>query len=215
MTDKPLIQAIFVDYSESLAIVASYIASVREKVAGCIQNSAFPPDILDAVCVCKFVGTSVGVDAVSVMRKMMGSRALMEDSRLGASSFVCNATCAAEGDNTVMELKVVRDVVMGGFKTLFPVGLILRSLCRGTTRRVLLHYVCLVAEAMWLGKKAMDEGQLLRDLAWARAHLLILDHWFGEGIKAKTASGSRSSDAHRLAESYNSVLVRFPTPPQF
>jgi hypothetical protein len=214
MTDKPLIQAIFVDYSESLAVVASYIASVREKVAGCIQKSAFPPHILEAVCICKFVGTSVGVDAVSVMRKTMGSRALMEESRLGASSFVCNATCAAEGDNTVMELKVVRDVVMGGIKTLFPLGLILRSICKSATRKILFKYVCLVAEAMWLGKKAMDEGQLLRDLAWARAHLLILDHWYGDGIKATTESGNSSKDGYRLAESYEKVLVRFPTPPQ-
>lgn len=211
MSDKPLIRAIFVDYSESLAIIASYIANVREKVAGCIQASAFPPQILEAVCICKFVGTSVGVDATSIMRKTMGSRALLEESRLGASSFVCNATCAAEGDNTVMELKVVRDLVMGGFKTLFPIGLLFRALLRSITRRVLFKYLCLVAEAMWLGKKALNEGQLLRDLAWARAHLLILDHWFSQGVK----SYGSTNDAIRLADSYGHVLVRFPTPPQF
>ena len=60
---------------------------------------------------CKFVGTGFAVDAVSAMRKLMGSRAMQADAWLGEGSFVCNATCAAEGDNTIMELKVVQDMV--------------------------------------------------------------------------------------------------------
>ena len=55
---------------------------------------------------CKFLGTGFGVDCISAMRKLMGSRALQDDSWLGKSSFVANATCAAEGDNTIMELKI-------------------------------------------------------------------------------------------------------------
>ena len=47
-----------------------------------------------------------GVDAISACRKLLGSRAMLADAWLGDGSFVANATCAAEGDNTVMELKV-------------------------------------------------------------------------------------------------------------
>ena len=47
-----------------------------------------------------------GVDAISACRKLLGSRAILADAWLGEGSFVANATCAAEGDNTVMELKV-------------------------------------------------------------------------------------------------------------
>lgn len=61
---------------------------------------------MERTCVCKFVGTAFGVDSVSVLRKVMGSHAVLAKSGLGANTFVCNATCAAEGDNTVMELKV-------------------------------------------------------------------------------------------------------------
>ena len=211
MIDKSLIQSTFVNYSETLSVIATYIARVREKVAGCIVESAFPKHILEAVCICKFVGTSVGVDAVSVMRKTLGSRALLEESKLGASSFVCNATCAAEGDNTIMELKVVRDVVLGGWKSLFPIALLIRCLQRGSTRRVVWIYLCLVLQALWLGKLAMEDGQLLRDIAWARAHLLILDDWYVHGVK--TYGGG--TDAHRMGDSYAHVLARFPTPPQF
>ena len=59
---------------------------------------------IQATCICKFVGTSLGVDAVSMLRKMMGSHALFAKSGLGAPAFVCNATCSAEGDNTIMEV---------------------------------------------------------------------------------------------------------------
>eukprot|EP00122_Pirum_gemmata_P019512 Pgem_evm1s18266 len=50
----------------------------------------------------------------------MGSQALFEDFWLGKSSFVANATCAAEGDNTIMELKVVQDMIRKRTK-LFPI----------------------------------------------------------------------------------------------
>ena len=40
--------------------------------------------------------------------QMMGARALQRESGLGAESFLPNATSAAEGDNTIMELKVPR-----------------------------------------------------------------------------------------------------------
>lgn len=52
-------------------MIASYIANTRETTAHAINNSLFPAALLESVCVCKFVGTSFGVDVVSVLRKMM------------------------------------------------------------------------------------------------------------------------------------------------
>lgn len=52
-------------------VIAAYIANVRERTALAISNSVFPSSLIESVCVCKFVGTSFGVDTVSVMRKMM------------------------------------------------------------------------------------------------------------------------------------------------
>jgi hypothetical protein len=144
-------------------VIASFIALTRERVGECIRSSSFPPDVLEAVCVCKFVGTSFSVDVVSGLRKSLGSHALLEDSRLGARSFVCNATCAAEGDNTIMEQKIVRDLVKDSLFGLIPRSdLLWRCLGRPVTRRVLLHYLQLVCRLIWAGKAVIYEGQLIR-----------------------------------------------------
>jgi hypothetical protein len=150
--------------SSSLTIVAHFIAHTRERVGECIRQSLFPADVIEAVCICKFVGTSFGVDSISAIRKTLGSRALLEESRLGPSSFVANATCAAEGDNTIMELKIVGDLFKSGLKALFPKELFIRSLKHSSTRILAIRYFLLVCWAMILGKSALNEGQLLRSV---------------------------------------------------
>jgi len=210
MIDKSLVFNMFVDYSESLAIVAHFIASTREKVGECIRLSAFPTNVVEAVCICKFVGTSFGVDSVSVLRKIMGSRALLKESRLGPSSFVCNATCAAEGDNTIMELKIVGDIFKGGFQTMFPKELLVNSFKRHQTRGLVFRYIGFILWAMLLGKSALNDGQLLRDIAWCRANMLILDTWFSSA--PKFTLNEKVEDVSRMVESYERVLMRFPIP---
>jgi acyl-CoA oxidase len=106
MASMPLISGGFRDYSRSLAIVAAFIRHTRARVAEAIRTDVFSPDLIEATCMCKFIGTGFGVDAISACRKLLGSRAIQADAWLGEGSFVANATCAAEGDNTVMELKV-------------------------------------------------------------------------------------------------------------
>ena len=211
MSEKPLIRNFFTNYGNSLAVVASFIANTRVNVGDCIRKSEFPKSIIEAVCICKFVGTSFGVDAVSATRKMMNARGVQQESGLGAGSFVCNCTCAAEGDNTIMELKVVGDLVKGGLKTMFPIPLLLRSLFVNgpASRRVFFHYVCNTVLAMWLQEKAMDEGQLLRDIAWCRAHLLIIDSFCRYGAEKHGKENLQS-----IISSYEEIMVRFPTPVQ-
>lgn len=211
MSDKPLIRDYFTHYSESLAVIADFIATTRVSVGDCIRNSNFPKSVIEAVCICKFVGTSFGVDAVSATRKVMNARGVQQDSGLGAGSFVCNCTCAAEGDNTIMELKVVGDLVKGGFLGMFPVSLMMRSiLLNGSAaRRVAFHYVLGIAHAMWLQQKAMDEGQLLKDIAWCRAHLLIIDSFRRHGGKKHG-----QENVNDMIDSYERVLIHFPTPVQ-
>lgn len=138
---------------------------------------------------------------------------MFENSKLGAASFVCNATCAAEGDNTIMELKVVGDLIKGGLPVIFPGALVLFSLFHSaTTRYVLWIYIKSIALAFYLGKKALEEGQLLRDIAWARAHLLLLKD-FRRGQAGKVKFSDTEMDA--IEQSYAEVLVKFPVPPQF
>ena len=154
---------------------------------------------------CKFVGTGFGTDCVSAVRKVMGARALQHDARLGAESFLPNATSAAEGDNTIMELKVVQDVVRG--RTLkLPLALMWRTCGTRAGRRAAAAYAAGLARATLLQRRALKDGLLLRDIAWSRAHLRVIDAWL-----AATAD----SPARRAwLDSYERVLVRFPTPTQ-
>ena len=114
MSQCSLIRKTFRDYSRTTAILQSFIANTRERIADAIRNqSGFTDDLIEATCMCKFLGTGFGVDCVSVIRKTMGARSLQVGSMLGDESFLPNATSAAEGDNTIMELKVVQDIVRG------------------------------------------------------------------------------------------------------
>jgi hypothetical protein len=53
----------------------------------------------------------------------------------------------------------------------------------------------------------MKDGQLLKDLAWARVHLRVIDVWLNH------AAGEGERGAGWL-ESYERVLMRFPAPLQ-
>jgi hypothetical protein len=110
MSELSLIKGYFVNYARTLHVIGHFIKETRSRVATCIKQDKFLPDVIEATCISKFVGTGFAVDVISGLRKLMGSQALFLESRLGNCSFVCNATCAAEGDNTIMELKIVQDI---------------------------------------------------------------------------------------------------------
>ena len=205
ISELPLMQAAFVDYSRTLSIISSFIGQARGKVAKCIQDDKFTYGVVEETCISKFVGTSFAVDAVSVLRKMLGSQALYAESFLGASSFVCNATCAAEGDNTIMELKIVQDMFRGR-TSLFPISLLLSSLGFRQGRRVVFEYLKKIGYAMLIREAALKDGQLLKDIAWCRAHLIIMNTV--RGLKGGAAPPAGWLD------SYESVLIKFPMPVQ-
>ena len=129
-------------------------------------------------------------------------RALLEESRLGDESFLPNATSAAEGDNTIMELKVVQDLVRGRTARL-PWGLILRVIRNTSGRSAVVSYITLFLRATLLGKQALRDGQLLKDIAWARAHMRVIDVWLR----------STKEDPAKISwlESYSRVLLHFPS----
>ena len=159
----------------------------------------------EALCVCKFVGTGFSGDVNNVVRKVMGARGLQEDSHLGTSSFLPLATCAAEGDNTIMELKIVQDIVRGR-TPMVPWGVAARVCGDARGRKALAAYASALGRATLLGKRALGAGQLLRDVAWARAHLRIVDVWLKH---------TRGDPVKRAwLDSYDRVLMRFPTPYQ-
>ena len=72
ISELPLMHAAFRDYSRTLKIVASFIETARGKVARCIRDDQFTHAVVEEACISKFVGTSFAVDAMSVLRKMLG-----------------------------------------------------------------------------------------------------------------------------------------------
>ena len=133
-------------------------------------------DMIEATCMCKFVGTGFGGDVVNAVRKVMGARGCRRTRTSSLASFLPLATCAAEGDNTIMELKIVQDIVRG--RTPFvPVSLAGRVVWDARGRKALAAYCLALARATLLGKRALGAGRLLRDVAWARAHLRVVDVW--------------------------------------
>ena len=111
MAEMPLQRCVYRDYARTLAILQAFTAHTRERVARAVKNQEFTHDLVESVCMCKFLGTSFGIDCISVLRKTLGARALQKDANLGAESLLPNATAAAEGDNTIMEMKIVGDIV--------------------------------------------------------------------------------------------------------
>lgn len=212
MVDMPLVRGAMIDYSRTLAILARFLEATREEVAECIRNDTFNADMIEATCMCKFLGTGFAVDSNSVMRKVLGAQALMDSSWLGDASFLPNATSAAEGDNTVMELKVVQDMVRGRTSTL-PLGLFAKAAfsCGPQGRRAVAVYLIRLLRAQLLGKRALQDGQLLKDLAWARAHLRVLTTW---SKACDSPSDARPAVSSSWLQSYERVLMRFPVPVQ-
>eukprot|EP00937_MAST-01D_sp_MAST-1D-sp2_P007203 g7203.t1 len=206
MAGMPNVQRNFRDYGRSAAVLQAFVAATREDVADAIRSDRFTPDTVEATCMCKFLGTGTGVDVCSAVRKVMGARALQADARLGAQSFLPNATSAAEGDNTIMELKVVQDVVRGRTARL-PWALMWRVAAASRAgRRAAGFYLLRLARATLLRRRAVADGELLRDIAWARAHMRVIDVW----LAATAGSPARRAWLH----SYEKVLMRFPTPTQ-
>ena len=210
MSEMPLIKMTFRDYSRTVAVFQAFIEDTREKVAEAIRTQNFTHELIESTCMCKFLGTGFGIDAVSAIRKTMGARALQEDSRLGPESFLPNATSAAEGDNTIMELKIVQDVVRGRTSKV-PLGLMLRVAAgHSAGRKAARTYVTQFSRAMLLQKNAMKDGNLLRSIAWSRAHMKVIDVW----LKKHAGSDAKSAAQRAWLSSYERVAVRFPVPLQ-
>ena len=206
MSEMTLVRIAFREYARTTNILQHFIAQTRERVATAIREQAgFTDDLVEATCMCKFLGTGFGVDCVSAVRKTLGARSLQLDAGLGCESFLPNATSAAEGDNTIMELKVVQDIVRGRTSKL-PLQLMLDVSGTPQGRAAAATYLLKFTRALLLGKKAIKDGQLLRDIAWSRAHLRVIAAWLhGEG---------RSLRPGVWLESYARVAMRFPVPLQ-
>lgn len=97
----------------------------------------------------------------------------------------------------------------------FPSGLIARSMGRAAGRRVLAVYTTRFAKAILLGTGAMKDGQLLKDIAWARAHLLIMDAFWSSKTGATghgTEGGVSEKAKGDFIASYERLYIKFPTP---
>lgn len=82
---------------------------------------------------------------------------------------------------------------------MLPWALFLRVCRDARGRRAVGVYLSKLARATFLGKKAIGDGQLLKDIAWARAHIRVIDVWMRvPGAKLE------------WLESYERVLMVFP-----
>lgn len=97
-----------------------------------------------------------------------------------------------------MELKVVGDIVRGRTSVL-PVGLFWEVCGTQCGRDAIAAYLKAFGRARWLGKAAMEEGQLLKDIAWARAHMRVIAAWLDGGGPAS------------FLQSYGRIMAQFPT----
>lgn len=104
-----------------------------------------------------------------------------------------------------MELKIVQDMFRGR-TNMFPASLLLSSLSFPQGRRVVYEYVKKIGYAMLLREEALNNGQLLKDIAWCRAHLIIMN-------TVRNLKGDAAPPANWL-DSYESVLIKFPMPVQ-
>jgi hypothetical protein len=88
-----------------------------------------------------------------------------------------------------------------------PLGLFARTCRSAAGRRAARVFLARLARATLMQRDAMKDGQLLKDLAWARVHLRVIDVWLNH------AAGEGERGAGWL-ESYERVLMRFPAPLQ-
>jgi len=182
-------------------VTQEFIAVSRTAAAVCIKAGAFSNAAVELASVCKFVGTGFACDTVAALRKVMGSEALFARSRLGIESDVFLATCFAEGDNAIMEQKVVLDTALGRTARV-PLSAVAAVVWR--LPWTVAQYLRKLSQAMLLGKQAQFEPQLLRDIAWSKANLLVLEQWFRRRGAAP--------ESQAFFESYERVLLRLPVP---
>ena len=108
-----------------------------------------------------------------------------------------------------MELKVVQDVVRGRTAKL-PLALMARIAGTAAGRRATAFYLARFGRALLLRRRALQDGALLRDIAWARLHMRVVDVW----LATKAAAGAAGAARRAWLDSYERVLMRFPTPTQ-
>ena len=109
-----------------------------------------------------------------------------------------------------MHVQIVQDIVRGRTSKI-PLALLTR-LVTGAGRQGRLAvrvYLSRFARAMALGRAAAKDGQLLRELAWARLHLRVLDAWCQNNSEARAEGGAVVAS---WLGSYERVLMCFPVP---
>jgi hypothetical protein len=114
------------------------------------------------------------------------------------------------GDNAIMEQKIVLDTVLGKTPR-FPSELwqvaakhpmLLVQYLKSTVQAAIMAVLAKVS-------KAQPEQQVLRDIAWTKAHVLVLARWY-RALASNPSIGNSSFSA-----SYARVLLRWPVPTLF
>ena len=107
-----------------------------------------------------------------------------------------------------MEKKIVLDTALGRTER-FPIALLKKAFLQSPQQRyIAFQYIKLLSKAILMGKKAQFEDQLLRDIAWTKAHLYVLDCF-----DRRTAS--KYSNKQNFLKSYEAVLLKWPVPTVF
>ena len=88
-----------------------------------------------------------------------------------------------------------------------PWSLFGRTCSSAQGRRAARVYLAKLVRATVMQRKALNDGQLLKDLAWARCHLRVIDVWLNHAAGPSELAGD-------WLQSYERVLMRFPAPLQ-
>ena len=87
---------------------------------------------------------------------------------------------------------------------MIPLGLMRQVVTCSQGRRAISYFLARLTRATLLGKSAMKDGQLLKDLAWSRTHMRVIAAWLAQ-------PGYGEAEALWL-ESYGTTMMAFPVP---
>jgi hypothetical protein len=219
MSDLPLVAAFFRDRARTIRILFDYVKQSRESACDCISSGHFHAKAAEAASICKIVCTSFAHDTAFCLRKVLGSQSMFTEARLGPTLDVFNGCLFAEGDVLILEKKIVFDATTGRTGWL-PLKLPGVSYFRDTLKQrkstlinsflirasVVARYFFYMASLALIGAaKARTEDQLLRNFAWARAHIKVLECW-------NTAGGNSRRNGAQWLQSYSNCLLKWPVP---
>ena len=105
MAEINSINQFFANRARTITMLLEFIAEARETGCESIKNGVFTPHAVELASMAKYIGTGFALDTNFGLKKIMGSEALFNRSRLAGNTDVFLSTCFAEGLFNISNLK--------------------------------------------------------------------------------------------------------------